>query len=217
MEINNLKLKFRVKSDNKNVVVLPDTDDWLLETDTGEAFTNNIWIDILGKVDNSKKYHELGILYGRYFKINQIYDKQASLFEVFDSIDQDTYKVYQALLDEDGSINMDYCGIKSNIFHIEKLYIEEDYRKLGIGEKVLDYLNDILNYSLNCEVGCYILQPNPIIKVKDMQFEVIKDTDTFKRLKRKLLKFYRKCGYEKILDTDFMYINTDYVKVKRDH
>ncbi|MDI6706311.1 MAG: GNAT family N-acetyltransferase [Bacillota bacterium] len=120
------------------------------------------------------------------------------------------------MTDKDGNIRDECSGMSLNIFHIERFYIEEEFRNKGIGEKILDLLDDILNYTLNCEVGCYILLPNPITKNDKNELKIIKDENLNKKLKKKLVKFYRKCGYKKISKSDYMYLNTDYINVKRD-
>lgn len=208
MEISRLNIRFEVSSDNEKVVDINE-ENWMVEYETEGSFTNMIYINILGKFNNANEYVNIGTLHGRYFKVGKIIDKNASLFDVFDSIDQDTYMVYEALLNEDGYFNLEYCGMKWNVFHIERFFIEEIYRNQGFGEKILDELDDILNYSLNCEIGCYILLPNPIEKNDKDEFRVINDIDSKKELKNKLTKFYSKCGYRKIPHTEFMFINTD--------
>lgn len=211
MEISKLDLRFEVSSDNKRVVDISE-ENWMLQYQTEGAFTNMIFINILGKVINTDKYIKIGTLHGRYFKLTKILNKGASLFDVFDSIDQDIYMVYDALIDDDGWFNTDYCGIQSNIFYGERFFIEKAYRNQGLGEKILAELDDVLNYSLNCDIGCYIILPNPIEKIADNNFRIIDDEDTQKRLKKRLIKFYKNCGYQEIPDTEFMYINTDYVR-----
>lgn len=210
MKFQNFNLKFKILSDNETDIAIDiNNENWMLDKETEGGFTNSVYIYIYGQEDDDGKIYSIGVLYGRYFKIDKIINKKASLFDVFDSIDQDTYMAYDALVDEEGYINMNYCGIKFNIFHIERFYIEEKYRNQGVGEKVLIHLDDILNYSLNCEIGCYILQPSPITKDANDSFITIRDNSINNKLKKRLLKFYEKCGYEKIPSTDFMYLNTD--------
>lgn len=210
MEISKLNLRFEVSSDNEKIVDINE-ENWMVEYETEGAFTNNISIKILGQSNDSNKYIDIGVLDGRYFKVGKIIDKQASLFDVFDSIDQDTHMVYKALVDEDNYFNFEYCGIKSNVFHIERFFVNERFRSHGIGEKILDDLDDVLNYSLNCEIGCYIVLPKPIEQNSENGFNILRDQE----LKKQLLSFYWKCGYLRIPDTEFMYINTDEIKTKR--
>lgn len=209
MEISKLDLRFEVSSDNKKVVDINEKN-WMLKYQTEGSFTNMIFINILAKEINTDKYVKVGILHGRYFKLTKILNKGASLLDVFDSIDQDTYMLYDALIDEDGWFNTDYCGIQSNVFYGERFFIEKAYRNKGLGEKILAQLDDVLNYSLNCDIGCYIILPNPIERIDDNNFRVIDDENIQNGLKKKLINFYKRCGYQEILDTEFMYINTDY-------
>lgn len=211
MEASKAELRFKVSSDNKKVIDINE-ENWMLEYQTEGSFTNSIFIDIFKRLVNCNEYIYIGRLNSTYFKVDKIINKRASLFDVFDSIDQDIYMVYDALIDDDGYFNSDYCGMKSNVLYIERLYIEEAYRNQGLGEKILDQLDDVLNYSLNCEVGCYIVLPNPIEKSDKYSFEILDNSN----LKKKLLKFYRKCGFNRIPNTEFMYINTDYKITKRD-
>lgn len=83
--------------------------------------------------------------------------------------------LYSTLFNEDNNKNDEYCGLKLNVFHIERLFIKEEYRSQGIGTKVLERLNGILNYYLNFEVGCYVLLPNPIDRNEKGYLETIKD------------------------------------------
>ena len=208
MEISKLDLRFEVSSDNEQVVDISE-ENWMVKYEAEGSFTNKIIINILAKEINTDKYVKIGTLHGMYFKLTKILNKRASLFDVFDSINQDIHMVYDALVDEDGYFNMDYCGMQLNVFYGETFFIEKPYRNQGLGERILDEIDDVLNYTLNCEVGGYIILPNRIEKTSENTFRTIDDRDTNKELKERLLKFYKKCGYQEIPDTEFMYINTD--------
>jgi GNAT superfamily N-acetyltransferase len=210
-------LRFKVVSDNQKKIDIDIKDKkWMLNIEPYDAFTSFIHIDILGKINNTKKFVEVGALQGRCFKVGKTINKHAAVFDIFDSIDQETSRAFEALADEDGDLNDDYVGLGLNVFFIERFLIEEEFRNQGIGEKVLDLLDDILNYFLNCEVGGYILLPNPIVRKGKYEFETFEDESLNKQLKKKLMKFYRKCGYKKIPNTEYMYLNNDYIKAKRD-
>lgn len=203
-----VNLKFEVASDNKSILEVNDRN-WFEEYDY-EAFTTEVFINIYEDIEDTNNFQKIGTLTGRYFKVSSMVNKNISIFDVFDSISQEAYMMYEALTDKKGNFNVDYCGFKSNIFHIERFAIEESYRNQGLGEKILYLLDDVLNYTLNFEVGCYILQPAPIIKNKENDYTYIENEVLSDKLKNKLIEFYNKCGYNIIPNKNFMYLNTDY-------
>lgn len=76
-------LRFKVTSDNEKKVDINIKDkEWMLRIEPDDAFTNFVHIDILGKIDNSKKYIEIGALQGRYFKVGKAINKHTSVFDI---------------------------------------------------------------------------------------------------------------------------------------
>lgn len=177
------------------------------------SYWQYVWIDILGNTRegefNDFEDIKLGFLHGTYFKIDDMDNESISKFDVFDSISQETYDVYSNLFDSHGIEKEGRIGINGNIFSIDRLYIEKEYRNCGIGRKVITDLEKVLQYSLNCKVGNFILLPSAIEKV-GKSLKQVDDEKAYDTLTKRLHKFYRSIGFKKVPKGTHIYFNTDY-------
>ncbi|MEN8908270.1 MAG: hypothetical protein ABF289_20125 [Clostridiales bacterium] len=198
-------LKYVIETEDKSDFVIRINDDKNKFLCDPELYSDSIIIKVYGGNSLKEKYKKIGVIMGRYFRLSKLkYD----LFEdIFDCVDQENHELYTDLYDENTEINDKYVGLKRNIFHIEKFYIEEEYRNMGLGSKILIHLDDVLSLNINCEVGAYILKPNTIKKDKNDDLTSIEDKVLYKRL----VDFYKRFGFKKIESSDYMFINTDYI------
>lgn len=178
-----------------------------------DSYWQYVCIDILGnrregEFDDFEDI-ELGFLHGTYFKIDNMDNDGINKFDVFDSISQETYDVYSNLFDSHGIEKEGRIGINGNVFSIDRLYIEKEYRNCGIGRRVITDLEKILQYSLNCKVGNFILLPSALEKVGE-SLKQIDDEKAHGTLTKRLQKFYRSIGFKKVPKGTHMYFNTDY-------
>lgn len=178
-----------------------------------DSYWQSVYIDILGSIKEGEfddfEDIKLGFLHGTYFKIDDMDNEGISKFDVFDSISQETYEVYSNLFNSDDIQKEDVIGINGNVFSVDRLYIEKEYRDCGIGRRVIKDLEKILQYSLNCKVGNFILLPSAIEKVGG-NLKQVSDEMEYVTLTKRLEKFYRNIGFKKIRKGTHMYFNTDY-------
>lgn len=178
-----------------------------------DSYWQYVYIDILGSTkegeDDDFEDIKLGFLHGSYFKIDDMDNDGISKFDVFDSISQETYEVYSNLFDSHGIEKKGCIGINGNVFSIDRLHIEKEYRNCGIGRRVITDLEKILQYSLNCKVGNFILLPSALEKVGE-SLKQVDDEKLYDTLTKRLQKFYRSIGFKKVPKGTHMYFNTDY-------
>ena len=88
--------------------------------------------------------------------------------------------------------------------YIDRIYIEEKYRGLGIASYILNSLNQILEYSTNMNPHVLILLPKPQEKNNKNRLVNMNDKDKEKFYKSKLIDLYNKLGFKKIRNTEYM-------------
>lgn len=179
-----------------------------------DSYWQYVCIHILGSTKDEEfddfEDIELGVLQGTYFKINDMDNEGISKFDVFDSISQETYDVYANLFNSNGIEKEGVIGINGNVFSIDRIYIENEYRNFGIGRRLITDLEKILQYSLNCTIGNFILLPSAIEKV-DNELKQVTDNEEYVALTKRLQEFYKSIGFKKIHKGSHMYFNTDYI------
>lgn len=211
MEIK--EIRYKVSSSTSTTPATSLTEEKSLSIYGYDLYWQYVQIDMLGSTkegefDNFENI-DLGFLQGIYFKIDDMENEGISKFDVFDSISQETYDVYSNLFDSNGIEKDGLIGINGNVFSIDRLYIENQYRNCGIGRRVITDLQKILEYSLNCKIGNFILIPSAIEKVGE-DLKMISDEKEYTILTKRLQKFYRSLGFKKINKGTHIYFNTDY-------
>ena len=155
----------------------------LVETDYNNTFINTIL-----KIK--------GILFDNEFIMNN----HLNFFEIYDSIDGDVYSLYDAFF-EDNHLKDKYYSISSpNIFYLDRLWVNKEYRNQGYATTILKQLYDILKYYIKLNVGVIAIYAQPY-DIIDNSIENVIDED----LSKKLYSLYEKCGYDSIKGTSYFY------------
>lgn len=103
-----------------------------------------------------KKYTEesklIGTIYGYYFDIDFMENEKIPLFEIFDSISQEIYDLYEVLF-KDNDYREEYEVFNPNLFYLSDIWVENEYRQEGYAKMLLDKLDQILRYVAKLNVG----------------------------------------------------------------
>lgn len=212
MEIK--EIRYRVSSSTSITPSINLKEEKSLDIYEYDSYWQYVYIHILGSTKDKEfddfEDIELGFMQGTYFKIDDMDNEGICKFDISDSISQETYDVYTNLFNSDDSEKEGVIGINGNVFSIDRIYIENQYRNFGIGTRVITDLEKILQYSLNCTIGNFILLPSAIEKVDDELKQII-DNEEYVVLTKRLQKFYKSIGFKKIHKREHMYFNTDYI------
>lgn len=167
-------------------------------------------IDIIGIEKESGEEINIGELNGDFFE-PQIVINETSFFEVCDCVGADLEPLAEAIIDEDGFIKENICQFDETLMYIDRIYIEEKYRGAEIASFVIESLNELLQYTLKLNPDVLILLPKPQAKDKDGNMHNIEDEKTKDLCMQKLLKLYKKLGFKKIRNTNYMVKKINYI------
>ena len=208
MEIK--EIRYRVSSSTSTTPITSLNEEKTLYIYEYDSFWQSIQIDILGTTkEEDFEDIDLGFLEGIYFKVDDMENDGINKLDVFDSISQEAYDAYSNLFDTDGIEKEGIIGINGNIFSIDRLYIKNEYRNCGIGRRIIIDLQKILEYSLNCKIGNFILLPSALEKVGE-DLKQVTDKKEYTTLTKRLQNFYRSLGFKKVYKGTHMWFNTDY-------
>jgi len=202
-DIENIEIKV---SSEKNIFILQDFEEnikTLHENSPPEhKYCTNFMADVYA-VDGMGETMNIGFLKGSSLEAEVTYTDVDNFLELCDMISSDLYNMAVAITDKDGHVKKSICSPENNIMYIANIYVEEQYRGLGIGKYLLDNINDLFFRSLNYKHRTFILKPFPQIKCGEYS---LRDSESVSAAeKERLIDFYKKCGYKFIKSSDYMY------------
>lgn len=208
-------LQFKAHSSRTPFIDLFD-EKWVVNSDPYDVFINNISIDILGVMEENEDINDelyktikIGEISGTYFNVEFATNSGQWLWDLFDSYSTEAEELYHYLFDEDETPNSEYFELNFNVFNLDYIYIEEEYRNKGIGTFVLKQLDNILNVTLGHSAGCFVCIPLPTtISHKDGIKHISYDKEDKKSI-IKLRHIMRSCGYRTIKGSEYLYKNND--------
>lgn len=127
-----------------------------------------------------------------------------SFYDLCDSVGTDLEYMASAIVDEEECIKDEICEFDENLMYIDRIYINEKFRGLGVDSYVINSLNEILEYSVNLSPNVLILLPAPQEIGEDGLLQEAKDEKISKNNKKRLIKLYKKLGFEKLEDSNYM-------------
>ncbi len=182
-----------------------------LSASESEKYLLGISFDIIASTSNYEDNKTVGNLNGKFYNIEQaIEDNKLTdvVSSVFDDIDQYTFDIYELvtklqdeLLYETGEMP----SLCSNIFSIDNIYIEPEYRNNKFGSCTIILLSDYLKTQFNRQVGYFILEPIPRYK-PEKEHEIDDCHPMF--LEKKLNRFFNNLGFKP--KGDYLYFNLNY-------
>ncbi len=125
-----------------------------------------------------------------------MYNYGQSIFDAFDMVSGDTCELYNVLFDRNGYIKDEYESFCDNVFYIDRLYVEKDYRNKGYAKLMLNQIGEIIKYVAKLNVGIITVCAQPFERNGDKD-EMIDDD----KLKRKLIELYKNTGFQETDNT----------------
>lgn len=180
-----------------------DINNYIEEQDYEDKYVINVFVDIFATNLDTQEKVEIGKLAGNFFESEIIMD-DISFYDLCDSISTDLEHMASAIVDEDECIRDDICEFDENLMYIDRIYINEKFRGLGIASYVLNSLNNMLEYSVNLSPNVLILLPAPQEIGEDGLLQEVRDEKINENDKKRLIKLYEKLGFEKLKDSNYM-------------
>lgn len=200
--LDSISLKVYTNMSNMNYIN-SNIENWIQSQEIDSKYIIDIYIDILGIKTDSDKEIEIGKLEGNLLEADIVMD-DANFYDVCDCVGADLEALASAIVDSDGYIREEICEYDENLMYIDRIYIEEKYRGLGIASYILNSLNEILEYSTNLNPHALILLPKPQEKNKENRLANVSDKDKEKIYKYKLINLYRRLGFKKVINSEYM-------------
>lgn len=188
---------------NKVSYIDSDIEEAITSQEYNEKYIIDIYIDILGIQKDTGEEIKIGKLEGNFFE-NQLMMEDTSFFDVCDCVARDLEPLAEVIIDRDGDIKENICGYDENLMYIDRIYVEEKYRNIGIASLVMESLNELLEYAVSLEPHTLILLPKPQEKDKDGHLHNIEDEEEKDICMNKLIKLYKKLGFKKIRNSNYM-------------
>lgn len=160
-----------------------------------------ITMELVEKSDSNDNQKTIVSLSGYFYDMDYIYKYGQSLFDTFDMCGDDTNKLYDILFDEEENIRIDYQTFSNNIFYLDRIYVEKDYRNKGYAKLLLKQLEDLIKYVFKLDVGIIAVCAQPFEK-NGVGEKMIRDDKT---LKRKLIELYKNVGFKEI-NSNYAYL-----------
>lgn len=180
-----------------------EINDYIDDLEYEDKYVINIFLDIFATNLDTQEKVKIGKLTGNFFESEIVMD-DISFYDLCDSISTDLEYMASAIVNEDECIRDEICEFDENLMYIDRIYIDEKFRGLGIASYVLNSLNNILEYSVNLSPNILILLPAPQEIGKDGFLQEVRNEKINENNKKKLIKLYEKLGFEKLEDSNYM-------------
>jgi len=180
-----------------------EINNWKEDQDVEEKYVINVFVDIYATNLDTQKKEKIGKLMGNFFESEIVMD-DISFYDLCDSIGTDLEHMASAIVDEEECIRDEICDFDENLMYIDRIYINEKFRGLGVASYVINSLNEILEYSINLSPNVLILLPAPQEIGEDGLLQEVRDEKINENDKKRLIKLYEKLGFEKLEDSNYM-------------
>jgi hypothetical protein len=149
--------------------------------------------------NGNRETEKAGELFGRLFDVERCAEDEFDPLEVFDSVDQYTYEIYEM------GRNYHEGILSDNIFAIDSFMIYPEYREKNIGTAIIHILSEVLEVQFNLKAGCLIVVPKVIYDAKK---EPEPADSQYEELKSRCENFWVNLGFE-IVEAPYWYFNLD--------
>lgn len=182
--------------------------------------------DLLEDNVDFSKFIQLGSISGYYIDWSGIVNRGDDVLVVCDDFSGDLSYIASSLLDDEGMIKTEFGDPTAYWFYLDNIFINKDFRNMGIGTRVMREFPKLLQYYTNFEPEVFVVYPQAVEKNTKGQLDRVEDEASgfrnnlrlvdkekasdansgfYKTLK--LLEWLKKLGYQKISDTELMYIS----------
>lgn len=156
-----------------------------------------VTIELVETNESESKQKTIASLFGYFYDAEYMYNYGQSIFDAFDMVSGDTCELYNVLFDRDGYIKDEYESFCDNVFYIDRLYVEKDYRNKGYAKLMLNQIGEIIKYVAKLNIGIIAVCAQPF-EINGNEEKMIKDN---KELKRKLIELYKNTGFQETDNT----------------
>ena len=156
-----------------------------------------VTIELVETNESESKQKTVASLFGYFYDVEYMYNYGQSIFDAFDMVSGDTCELYNVLFDRNGYIKDEYESFCDNVFYIDRLYVENDYRNKGYAKLMLNQIGEIIKYVAKLNVGIIAVCAQPF-EINGNEEKMIKDN---KELKRKLIELYKNTGFQETDNT----------------
>ena len=157
----------------------------------------SVTIELVETNESESKQKTIASLFGYFYDVDYMYNYGQSIFDAFDMVSGDTCELYNVLFDRDGYIKDEYESFCDNVFYIDRLYVEKDYRNKGYAKLMLNQIGEIIKYVAKLNIGIIAVCAQPF-EINGNEEKMIKDN---KELKRKLIELYKNTGFQETDNT----------------
>lgn len=157
----------------------------------------SVTIELVETNESESKQKTIASLFGYFYDVEYMYNYGQSIFDAFDMVSGDTCELYNVLFDRDGYIKDEYESFCDNVFYIDRLYVEKDYRNKGYAKLMLNQIGEIIKYVAKLNIGIIAVCAQPF-EINGNEEKMIKDN---KELKRKLIELYKNTGFQETDNT----------------
>lgn len=157
----------------------------------------SVTIELVETNESESKQKTIASLFGYFYDVGYMYNYGQSIFDAFDMVSGDTCELYNVLFDRDGYIKDEYESFCDNVFYIDRLYVEKDYRNKGYAKLMLNQIGEIIKYVAKLNIGIIAVCAQPF-EINGNEEKMIKDN---KELKRKLIELYKNTGFQETDNT----------------
>ena len=169
-----------------------------------ELLNQRYFLTIYKTDEELNKQEAIGKIEMTYMDVWMAEETGYSVFDLFDLIDSEKQGVYDYLFDDDEP-NSEYVGLERDVLYVDKIFIEKQYRNIGIGSKIVKEMPRLIRQILKLRPGCLVLLANPF-EIENGKFKSIRD----KKKIEKLVKFYVENGFQRIKNTQYLVKNMDF-------
>lgn len=197
-------------SRGRNKVSYIDTDlqEAIRNQEDNERYIIDIFIDIIGIEESTGEEISIGKLEGNFFE-SEFVMEDTDFYAICDCVGRDLEPLAATIVDKDGCIKEHICEFHKNIMYIDRIYIEEKYRNIGIASFVIESISELLEYTVNLNPHTLILLPKPQQKNGEGELCNIKDKEEKEICMKKLINLYKRLGFKKIRNSNYMMKKTN--------
>ena len=159
-------------------------------------------------LDESQKSNisEIGFIEGHILEAECLLgDDTSGFLELCDMISGDLLGAAEVFTDRNGIVKPSICPPDQRIMYIDGVYIEENYRNMGMGKYIFDNITALLRYLLNIEPYVCVLLPYPQLKLMDGELIPATEAKEVNETHSRLIRFYKRIGFTEIKNTQYMY------------
>lgn len=193
---------------NKVSYINTDLQEAIRSQEDNERYIIDIFIDILGIEEGTGEEISIGKLEGNFFE-SEFVMGDTDFYGICDCVGRDLEPLAATIVDKDGCIKEHICEFHKNIMYIDRIYVEEKYRNIGIASFVIESISELLEYTVNLNPHTLILLPKPQQKNGEGELCNIKDKEEKEICMKKLINLYKRLGFKKIRNSNYMMKKTE--------